>query len=202
MFIDATTFRTGARGVAGVNMDDLHAITPRLVRDLLLKVINCPAMQSGSLRLSNRYPVANTTQVFQGDPALSALSLNHDAFADTVVGVPGKSVFLTRQFLESSLGRLGAFLLQLVSASSVAMTYMVDVAGLVRLAVTVHRDIDNTPVYTQKRLHLLGRWFFNLAGRQQVPLALVEPQVRLALLMLQQFFLAASTLIGQCLATS
>src|SRR5258707_6256710 len=92
MFVDAPTFRTSARGVTRVNVNHFHAVKSRLVQYLLLKTIKCPAMQRGSLRLPNRYPITDATQIFQGDPALSVLSLNHDTFADAMVGVVSETL--------------------------------------------------------------------------------------------------------------
>src|SRR5262249_59334494 len=89
MLIDTTTAWTGPRGIAGVNLDHLHPVQPCLVNNLVFQVIEGPAMQCGSLRLPNRYPVADAAQVFQGDTTSGALSLNHNALADAVIGVMG-----------------------------------------------------------------------------------------------------------------
>src|SRR5262249_8763778 len=163
---------------------NLHAIQPCFVADFLLKIVECPAMQSGSLRLSNRYPVADAIQVFEGNAALSALSLNHNAFADAVVGVIRETGFFARQAIERATSRTSAFLLQLTAQSAVTMADVVDMAAAVSLSITVHRDIDYAPVHAEK----LGdfRWdrLLHITGRQQVKLAVVVPQVALAFLML------------------
>src|SRR5260370_15353952 len=135
MLIDTATFGAGARRVAGVNVDDLDAVESRFVQYLAFEVVECPAMQCGSLRLSNRYPVADTTQIFQGNTASSALSLNHNALADAVVGVVRETRLFAGLLAQQATSRLCALLLQFAPQGPVSMAHMVDVAGLVGLAV-------------------------------------------------------------------
>ena len=211
MFIDTTTNGAGTRGVARIDVDNLYAIQLSLVEEFVFKVVKCPAMQGGSLRLSNRYPVADAIQIFEGDATSSAadgvrtarrlkvscdpigLSLNHNAFADAVIGIVSETLFLVSLALQQSFGRECAFLLQLATQAAVAMTHAVDVAALVDLSIAVHGNVDDTPVHAQILLNVGGGWLLNLAGRQQIEFAIVIPQVALAFLVLEQFALAIPT---------
>jgi hypothetical protein len=197
-FIDMATrgVRAGARRIAGVNMDHLHACAARLVADFVFQVIERPAMQGGSLRLSNRYPVADAVEVFQGDAALSALRLSHNALADTVVGIFGKTALLARQLAEQAPCRLRAFLLQLTAQTPMAVADVVDVAPLVDLPIVVYRKVDDATINPQKLVNFFRGWFVDLAGCQQVKRPIVEPQVALPFLVLEQFALPHTTLIG------
>src|SRR5262249_22149862 len=145
-FIDTATCRTGTRRVAGIDIDDFDAGLSCFVTDLLLQIVKRPAMQDGSLGLLNRYPVADALEVFQGDAALSALSLCHDAFADAMVGVARKTMFLTGQALQAPFGRFGAFLLQLATQATVAVADVVDGVGAVDFAIAVGGEVDNAAI--------------------------------------------------------
>src|SRR5258708_8369179 len=194
MFVDTTTCRAGARCVPRVNVDHFYPVESRLVQYLLLKTVKCPAMQGGSLRLPNRYPVTDTAQVFQGDPALSVLSLNQDAFTDAMVRVVGEALLLACKLAQTALGRLGAFDLQLASQVSMPMADVIDAAAFVDFSVAIYGNVNDATVNTQERLDLCWRWFVNLARRQQIPFPVMEPQVRLAFLMLEHFAFAISAL--------
>lgn len=56
----------------------------------LTQVMERPAVQRSPLGLAKPYPLADALEVFQGDAALGALGLGHDAFADAVVDVEGR----------------------------------------------------------------------------------------------------------------
>src|SRR5258706_2314901 len=176
MFIDTATFRTSTRGIAGIDVDNFHTVQSCFVAYFLFKIIECPAMQCGSLRLSNRYPVADAAQIFQSNSAPSALSLNHDAFADTVIGVVREAIFFACQLTQTALGRLRAFYLQRAPQSPMAMPDVIHAAAFVDLSVAIHGDVDNSPVYAKKRFDFSGRWLLNLPGCHQVEPAVVEPQ--------------------------
>src|SRR5262249_45409523 len=152
----------------------------------LLQIVKRPTMQGGSLGLLNRYPVANALQVFQGNAALSALSLCHDAFADAMVGVARKTMLFTCQLFQAPFGGFGAFLLQLATQAAVAVADVVDVVGAVDFAIAVGGEVDNAAINAQVALDLLRDWLLNVASGQQIPLATMEPQVTFALLMLEQ----------------
>src|SRR5882724_6917441 len=199
MLINTTTNGASPRGVAGIDVDDLHAIQPRFVADFVFEIVKCPTMQGGSLRLANRYPVADTLQVFEGDAASSALSLDHNAFADAMVGIIGEALLLVSLSLQQAFGRERPLLLQLAAQAAVAMAHAVDMASLMDLSIAVHRDIDNASVHARKFSDFRWRGFLNLAGCQQIEIAVVEPQVALALLVREQVALSLPTRIRQFL---
>src|SRR5262245_4632270 len=115
MFVYTTTSRTGARGVARINVNDLHAVQPGFVEYLGFQVVKCPAMQGGPMRASNRYPVADAVQVFQANAASSALRLDHDALTEAVVGIVAEAPFFACQMAQQATSRLGSFVLQLAA---------------------------------------------------------------------------------------
>lgn len=70
-------------------VDDLHR-NPRtsgLVLDEGSELMERPFMMSFALIVSNRGPLANACQIFQGDPPLRALCRANDPLADDVVGI-------------------------------------------------------------------------------------------------------------------
>src|SRR4051812_12867722 len=77
-FSDMAAGRTLARRVARVNLLHHHAGERRLVVEKSLELVERPISMSRALRLTNRYPDANTRQVCNGQSALGVFSLLHD----------------------------------------------------------------------------------------------------------------------------
>src|SRR5260221_6274086 len=82
------------------------------------------------------------------------------------------------------------------------MADVIDAAAFVDFSVAIYGNVNDATVNTQERLDLCWRWFVNLARRQQIPFPVMEPQVRLAFLMLEQFALAISALIRHRFSTT
>ena len=118
-FVNMSTCRAGVRGVTRVTRAHWHASQPCLVLDHGTELEERPAMQRGSLSATNRYPFADTAQVFESDPASGVFRSSHNAFADRVVGVGGKAVLFAGQILEAAARRLRAFALQFGAQAAV-----------------------------------------------------------------------------------
>ena len=195
MFIITAAFRTSTRDITRIDVDSPHTVQPRLVYHLETQVVKRPAMQSGFLRPSSRDPVANACQIFQGIPASSALSLNHDALADTVIGIVSETLFFACQLTHQAFSGLGSFLLQFAAQMAMPVAHLINVATTVLFPITIHRDIHNTPVDAKKRIDFNWRWLVNFARRQQKELAVVEIQIGFAFLVCQQLALSLAALI-------
>ncbi len=192
MSITVTTHRTGTRRVARVYQNNGYTRQLRFVRDFLPEIVERPAMQIGTLRLSNRYPGADALKVFQGDAATSALSLFDQSLADRVVGIAGETIFSTCQFFQAMAGGFRALALQFATQTAVTVTHAVDCASRMPFAIAVGSDIDNAQINPQRALYVPFVWLVHRTGRQQVEFATHVSQIAFALLVVQQFPLALS----------
>jgi len=188
--VDVPAGRAGARGVTGINRNHRHACQPCLVLDKGPELEERPAMQRGSLSATNRYPIADTAQVFESDPASGVLRGSHDALANRVVGVGGKTALFARQLLEAASRRLCALALQPGAQAAVAVADVVHGAAAVPHSVAVGGDVDNTQVHAQEVVNLLGGRLVHFADLMQVELATAVDQICLALHKRQQSKLA------------
>src|SRR5690606_32247019 len=180
-FVDVPAGGAGARGIARVNRDNRHTNELSLVLDKGAKLKERPAMQRGSLGATNRYPLADAAQVFEGNPACGVFRGSHDALANRVVGVRGKAALFARQFLEAAARRLRALALQLGAQATVAVAHVIHGAAAVDRPVAVGGDVDDTQVHTQELVYVLHRRLVQLADLRQIELAAPVNQVRLAL---------------------
>jgi len=180
-FVDVTTGRAGARGVARVNRDDWHTGESGFVLDKGAQLKERPAMQRGSLGATSRYPFADAAQVFEGNPASGVFRGSHDALANRVVGVRGKAALFASQFLEAAARRLRALALQLGAQATVAVAHVIHGAAAVDRPVAVGGDVDDTQVHAQELVYVLDRRLVHLADLMQIELAAPVNQIRLAL---------------------
>ena len=137
-------------------------------------------MQRSSLRFASPYPRADAREFFQGNPAPGAFSLLYDAFADAVVHVGSEATLLARQFLEATLGRFGAFLLQALAQAMMAMADIVDVLGRVYLAIGIGGNIDHAKIDTEEAVNVNRIRRFDFARAKQVELTANQAQVAFA----------------------
>lgn len=192
-FIDAATFGASAAGVLGIDQDHRHTRTPRLVRDKRAQLKEGPTMQRGSLAATNRNPLANPTQVFEGNRSLCVFRLRHKLLADAMVGIFRKTSFLARKFLQFALGRPRALGLQLGAQSAVVAAHGVDMAGRVEVSIRVNSNVLYTQVHTQHTIYLnrLSLCHFN-RGREKER-TVCQYQIRFAFPRLQQLLLSFPT---------
>jgi len=185
-FINITTIRTGTTGVARVNKDHRHTSTFALVLDKALQLIEGPTMQNRALALPSRYPFADTLEIFKGDTASGVLSGFHDLLRDNVVDIGCIAPFLTRQALQLAAGAIGLLALQLFTQTAVTVTNILDALALMKCLVTIYRDVGDTYVDTQKFIGFDFWRFFNIAGLEQVELAIAINQIAFATKPLQE----------------
>lgn len=179
--INTTAYGTGARSIMWVNRNYGHTGQPSLVLDKGSKLEERPVMQRSSLGATQPYPPADTLEVFKSNPATGVFRAGHDAFADRVVGIRSKPVFLAGQLLEASARRLRALALQPGAQATMAITHVVHGVTTVNRPVAVRREVDNAQVHAQEFAYVFGRGFLHLAHLVQVEFAAPKDQVRFAL---------------------
>ena len=153
-FVNVTTGRTGAAGVPRVNQEYGNACTFRFVGHESTKLEERPTMQSCPLRATNRNPLPNAPQVFQGNRSICVFRFGNQLFADAVIDVFGKTAFFSRQPLEFAFGRPCTFGLQFSPQAAVTVAHMVDMAGRVDFSITIYGDVHYTQVNPQCIFHI------------------------------------------------
>ncbi len=143
-------------------------------------------MQCGALRPANPNPREDIFEVFEGNPALRAFGLRHDAFADMVIHVAGETRLALVTLLEKPSRRLRTLGLQLRSQAAMPMPQAIDLRAGVNRAVAISENIHHAEVKAKDALHVARFRCFDVAGSQQVELPVNEGEVGFSLLRLEQ----------------
>lgn len=191
-FVNVTASRTGAAGVPRVNQEYRHANPLGFVGHERTKLEERPTVQGCPLRTTNRDPLADAPQIFQGNRSICVFRFGNQFFTDAVVGVFGKTAFAARKPFQLAFRRARTFGLQFGSQAAVTMAHVVDVAGGMYLSVTVNGDIDDTQIYAQRAFNVNWLRFVHFASSGKEEHSLVQPQVTFSLPCLEQFQLPLS----------
>ena len=192
-FIDTATSRARSTGIPGINQDQRDTCSSCFVVDKLTQLKERPAMQGGSLTLSNRYPGADAFEVFQGNSASSALSVFHDALADRVVHISGKMRFLLGSLLQTAFGRLGSLGLQLLAEPAVAIAHIIHLRRRVHLPIGVHGNVRHSQVNTHHVSNINRGGLLDLTGSKEIELTVNQGKVGLPMSEAQQIVLPGTT---------
>ncbi len=114
-----TAGRAGAARIGWVDEDHCHPGYRSLEDDELPQLSERPVMQLGPLAAPGLYPVADASEVFQGNAATEPLRLCHHPFGDSVVCVPLVSPLPSGDFPELAPRRSRPPLLQALAAVGV-----------------------------------------------------------------------------------
>lgn len=188
-FIHTTTCRTRPAGIAWVNRDNSHSGEFCLVLNFLAQIVKRPVAMPCPLLSTNRYPVADATQVFKGDTASSVFRLLHDTLTDRVVGVFLKARLFAAELLKFTAGAVRALALQIAPAILEPTTVLVDSITRINFTVAIRSDVDNTQVNTEELVNITGFGRFNFAGDKQIKFAVDVAQVAFTAFGLQQLLL-------------
>ena len=186
-FLRMPTGKTSLAGVAGIDQYHGDPCPLRLIGQEGTQLGERPIALSGALlRTPNPCPRADARQFFQGDGALRALGGSNKTFAQNVVGVALKAALPTGQLTETALGRQGATRLKVRAILLETLAGVLDALAGVDCAIAVGGDVRHAEVNAKRIVkHLLVR-IGNVAGSEQVELALAIDKIGLALLKLQQ----------------
>ncbi len=189
------TNRTHLRGIRGVNKDNRDTVHSRFVKYLLPQIVERPAMQLGTLRLSSPYPVADTRQIFKSNSAFGALGRFDKLFADLVVHIFGKPSFFTRQFFSSAFGRFCTFCLQPFSLPSAPFPDRIDLISGKLFTVRGSGNVGDPHVYPDKIIHIHWIRFVYITGGKQVKISFNQNKITFSPLRFKQGQLSLSCLI-------
>ncbi len=156
-FVHPPALMTSLRGMGRIDLNERHAGRLRLVGQKQAESAERPRMQRGPLGLAKPYPLADPRQVFNGDTALDALSLDHDAFTYLVVDVGREARLLSSPLFEQSARRTGFFSLQPPPDS--LLSFPVPVQSFTRhtIAVASGRDVYDTHIDSDEAIDGIGQ---------------------------------------------
>jgi hypothetical protein len=102
--VDASTLRARSTSVARIYRLKGHTSERGLIGEKRTQLKERPAMQMCTLSFPNRYPSADSAQIFDGDAALGVLGFTYDLLADAMIRVTVEPLLLSSKFLQMSLG--------------------------------------------------------------------------------------------------
>ena len=141
------------RCVSWVNRDDRHTGQDRLVAQECAKLEETPTVAPCPLRLSNRYSVADTAQVFESDGASGVFGFLDKVFADTVIYIGPESFLLSSEAFQMTPGRWRSNRLQDGAALGVPLTLRFDQRSVEGLPGGIRSDLHDPQVDTQNVVH-------------------------------------------------
>lgn len=195
-FINVTTGRTGTTGISGVNQKHRHPCALGFVGHEGTQLEERPTMQVCPLFSMNRNPRPYPFQIFQGNRSICVFRFGNQLLADAMVGVFGKTPFLSRKPLEFALGRPCAFGLQFGPQAAMTIAHVTDVTGRVCLSIAVYGNINYTEVNPQHAFNINRLGFVHFARSREEKYPLVQSQIAFSLPSLEQFQLPFSTYKG------
>lgn len=185
-FVDAPTFRALAGRVSGIDKNHRHTSSLRLIGDKSSKLTKCPITQSGALVAAGRYPAAYAFQVFNGNAAAGAFSVQHYGFRDAVIDVLLIPRLLAGQLAQSALRGLGLTPLQAPTTPLVMLPGAVDTGTRIVRAVAINGQGDDAEINTKPVFSVECRRLWHVARRGEDPLPSHKAQIDLAFSELQQ----------------
>src|SRR5208282_5221799 len=177
--VDVAALGARSARVARVHCDKGDARKRGLVAEERTQLEERPRMQRRSLSLSNRYPIADAIEVFNGDAAAGVFGLANDRLADDVIRVCVKVALPPSELSEMTFGALGTSGLK--SGAELGDAGASGQSGLagVGCAVRVHGEVANAEVDAKPSIRIDGRTVGYLDGHEQVELALAVHEVGL-----------------------
>ena len=177
--VDDTTRETGARGIAGIDGNNLHTGEPSLVFDKRPKLIKRPSAVHRSLASLNSCPLADTSKVFQGDPSRGVFGLCDDTLCDGMVHVGTETGLLARESLEMTLGRLGTDGLQGGTQPRMTLADSFNDCSTMPFTVGVYGKISDPKINPKPVGWFNGRTVGNLDGNVEEELSVAVDEISL-----------------------
>ena len=178
--VDVAARWASPRSVTRIYGHEFDASDGGLVAEERAQLKERPSRVHRSLVFSGRYPVANSRQVFNGNPSPGAFSLRDDLLRDHVISVGTKTGLLAREFFEVTLRRLCADRLEHVAQTLVALAHGLDDLSTVGFTIGVDGKVSDTEVDTEPAFWIDWRTIRNINGHVKKPLSLAKYEVGLS----------------------
>jgi len=139
-----------------------------------------PSAVHCTLTFTNRYPLANPSQVFDRDPALGVFGLRDNPLTDGVIHICTKSGLPSRCFLQMPFGRSGSNGLKIGTKLLHPLTHRLNRRSAVLLPIRIRGDVANPKVYAEPSLRLNRGSVRDLDRHVKKPFALAQYEVGLS----------------------
>ena len=175
--VDDPALRACLARVPWVHGDQRNAITLRLVGQESPQLVEAPTVVCAALRPSNRCPIADARQVFDGNSTSGVFGLPHDSLADPVVEIAGKPRLLEPARPQQALGRFGSLFLELAAKARVPFAKVGVVRAAERLSIAVGSDVLPPEIDAQVFGRVAFRHVANVDGHVEEEHAIAVDQV-------------------------
>jgi hypothetical protein len=179
--IDRSAARAGLARVGGIDGDDRKTYEPRFVREKTAQLGKAPGMQTAALALLGPNSFPDVRQIFDGNPETMAFSPRNDFLADAVVDVFPEVGLSLGKLPQSPLRRLGAAALQPGPALGDFGSERLDIGACVAVTKTIEGDVDDAEVDAENAFDIDLFRVRHITDASDVPLALDQHQIDLAL---------------------
>lgn len=171
LFRYMATTRAGSTRVLWIHKSNRNACQFSLVLDEAPKLTKAPRMLDTPLVLVNRYPTADTFEVFKGNPAVGVFSFRNQQLGNNVVRVSCEKRLFGAPFPEQTPCRLCSFALKPGSEFCMPHTYPIKFVAAPRLSVRVSGDVVYAEVNSKPFFRLVSGFFrnFNDYGKIEDP---------------------------------
>jgi hypothetical protein len=193
-FINMPAGSTFPARIAWIYEDHRHAGYLRFIGYFGLQVGKGPRRMLASRSFSDRYPISDPDQIFQGNSEAGVFSFRNNLLAYFVVDVVCHALLFPPALLQQSFGRFCTLALQPGSKFGVSFAETIKVVSGVSLAARIGGDIFNPQINPKKSFNINRLWRLNFACGKQIKLTLYQSQIAFTALELEQFKL---TLSGQ-----
>jgi hypothetical protein len=160
-----------------------------------------PLVVPGALRPTNRCPLSEVSQVFQGKPSARFFSFLDYPLRNDVVGISLEPLLPAGNLLKVALGALRARLSQLTTDTLVACSRLFDALAGMCFSVGVGGEIDDTQVDTESPDRVISRWLWGIPRKRRVENAIPGNEVGLSVLVTESGSLMVADSNRNVLAT-
>ena len=177
MFIDTTAYRTGLRGMPGVNQFDPDPGQPCFIFDKAPQLAECPGVLLPPLALPNRDSGSNALQILKSNSSSSVFSLRNNTLRDCVIDICSKASFLSGTLLKKPFGLFRTFTLKFSLEFGMTLSKPIYLPAGVSLTIRVRGNIFNSQVNAEKSSGVGYRRLFNLTGLVKIKLPILIDQI-------------------------
>jgi hypothetical protein len=176
LFRYVATIRAGSACVLWIHKSKRNACQLSLIFNEALKLTKAPRMLDASLVLVNRYPTADTFEIFEGYSAVGVFGFRNQRFGNDMVDVPCEKRFSRASFFEQTPCRLCSDNLQSVPEFCLASSHALKFVAAPRLSVGVSGDAIYAEVDSKPPYGVVSRFFrdFNNHRKIEEPISQYE----------------------------
>lgn len=182
LLVAMTTVQASSARVTRVHDGHRNAGQLRFVGDETAKLSKCPSRMLCSLALSNRYPIADAMEVFQGQSSAGAFSLRYETLADAVVLYRAESGLTAGDFLETIPGAASSAGLKPLAMPVVSLANGLNLRAGKGFAIAIGGEIANAKVNAEPALGVNRSIFGDIYRHVEVEIAFLVDEIGLAAL--------------------